>query len=224
MVQPVDMDLVEGHSEQSLIELVYIKTANKVLGETLQDMEQAIIVSKAVLETLNLIQQEKNKIDVTSKGSMPAYDEGDFEDVASEFFGSPIIPFLRSDFDAGRIDDLRSQLSDQLDQLASLVPGLEDDPNSLLNKGRQVVTDMADPTAWVLDNYDKINDVQTSSAGQFQINLTLSLTAAQSLNDSQKENVRRILFIFEEYYKSAASVLSKITSIIERIAQNIGRV
>lgn len=59
--------------------------------------------------------------------------------------------------------------------------------------------------------------------GQIQKEITEAITAGESLNDRQKEEVRRFLFVFEEYYKSAAAILSKITQIIEKMAQGIAR-
>ncbi len=82
---------------------------------------------------------------------------------------------------------------------------------------------------WVLDNYDSFakdgdnENVDITNAGKYQQNITSAITAGQSLNDAQKEEVRRFLFVFEEYYKSAAAMLSKITQLIEKIAQNINR-
>lgn len=58
-------------------------------------------------------------------------------------------------------------------------------------------------------------------AGNIQQNITFAITAAQSLNDTQKEKVRQFLFIFEEYYKSASIILSTITRIIEKMAQGL---
>ncbi|MGA8164356.1 MAG: hypothetical protein WB791_04935 [Waddliaceae bacterium] len=61
------------------------------------------------------------------------------------------------------------------------------------------------------------------SDGLIQRNINAAITAGQSLNDSQKSEVRRYLFVFEEYYKSASAILNKLTQILERIAQGIAR-
>lgn len=58
-------------------------------------------------------------------------------------------------------------------------------------------------------------------AGNIQQNITFAITAAQSLNDTQKQKVQQFLFVFEEYYKSAAAILSTITRMIEKMAQGI---
>lgn len=57
--------------------------------------------------------------------------------------------------------------------------------------------------------------------GNVQQNITFAITAAQSLNDTQKEKVQQFLFVFEEYYKSASAILSAITQMIEKMAQGI---
>jgi hypothetical protein len=49
----------------------------------------------------------------------------------------------------------------------------------------------------------------------------LAITSAQGLNDTQTEQVRQYMFIFEEYYKSASALLNAITQIIQKFAQGI---
>ncbi len=60
-------------------------------------------------------------------------------------------------------------------------------------------------------------------SGDFQKNLTTAIVSGEALNDKKKEELRRFLFIFEEYYKSAAALLNKMTQLIEKIAQGIAR-
>lgn len=215
----------QQQSVQSLIELAYIRTANEVLENALSGLEDAITVSKAIITTLNSLQQEKNKLVITAKGPLPAYNEGNYEELASAFFGSAIIPTIDPTFNPATVSSLKATLDAQLAQLNGLTGGsLLADPNSIYNTALQVSTDIgADPTFWLLDNYNQAQTPGASNAGKFQTNLTTAITAAQTLNDQQKEEVRRYLFVFEEYYKSAAALLSKITQILERIAQNIAR-
>lgn len=72
--------------------------------------------------------------------------------------------------------------------------------------------------AWVLDGR-----TTATETGVVQGHIAGVITAAESLNDTQKENVRNYMFIFEEFYKSASNVLSQISQIITKIAQNISR-
>lgn len=74
---------------------------------------------------------------------------------------------------------------------------------------------------WMLDNYSAFNNPTANQAGQFQQNITFAITAGENLNDTQKETVRNFLFIFEEYYQSAAAALQAITQIIQKMAQHI---
>jgi hypothetical protein len=123
----------------------------------------------------------------------------------------------------------------------------QQDPNSLLNRVKKLVDDfnaafvsgttlaenltgtgtMAQGQAlaqFLLDNQNtRYSDVAGRTPGDSQQNLTFAMTSAQGLNDRQKEEVRRFLFVFEEFYKSAAAMLQRITQILEKMAQNISR-
>lgn len=76
---------------------------------------------------------------------------------------------------------------------------------------------------WVIDKNDTIASSDATDIGRIQNNLGVAISAAQSLNDTQKEETRRALFIFEEFYKSASAMLNKITQILEKLAQGINR-
>lgn len=77
--------------------------------------------------------------------------------------------------------------------------------------------------AWIMDNYQTFSSPDATKAGLIQQNLTAAITAAQSTNDTQKQDVRNSLLVFEEYYKSAATVLNQLTQIISRMAQGIAK-
>lgn len=89
------------------------------------------------------------------------------------------------------------------------------------------LTSAADKTkalnTYLLDNNVSAFKVAGHNAGDGQADLNFGITAGQALNDTQKEDVRRFLNIFEEYYKSASSILQRISQIIEKMAQNISR-
>jgi len=76
---------------------------------------------------------------------------------------------------------------------------------------------------WLMDEQGDTTPIPGLDEGGIQRNLAVATTAAQNLNDTQKEEVRRFLLVFEEYYKSASAILNKITQIIEKIAQGISR-
>lgn len=78
-----------------------------------------------------------------------------------------------------------------------------------------------DTFAWFIDKYDVVQGGDITQQGAIQNNITKAITSAQSLNDTQKENVRNFLFVFEEYYKSASAILQQLTQTIQRMAQGI---
>jgi len=76
---------------------------------------------------------------------------------------------------------------------------------------------------WIMDNYQSFTTAGGTNAGKIQQNLTTAITSAESTNDVQKERVRNYLFVFEEYYKSASSILTSLNQMISKMAQNINR-
>lgn len=76
---------------------------------------------------------------------------------------------------------------------------------------------------WLLDGYNIHGASGVANQGKVQLDITAAITASESLNDSQKESVRNYMFIFEEYYKSAAATLTAISQMIQKMAQNVAR-
>ena len=51
----------------------------------------------------------------------------------------------------------------------------------------------------------------------------MATTAASNLNDEQKEDLRRLMHLFEEFYKAASAILLKNQQLMEKVAKNISR-
>ena len=145
---------------------------------------------------------------------------------------------------------LRASLVSEITQVSANSNASEiNDPESLLNRLKVVKGDLSTMFAtivgtgnpipastglsgthkasalirWIVDNYNQTSGAASANAGLNNNNVTLAITAAQSLNDTQKENVRNFLFVFQEYYQSAAAVLQAIDQIIEKMAQGISQ-
>jgi hypothetical protein len=71
-----------------------------------------------------------------------------------------------------------------------------------------------DVTTWV-------DDMTTNST--YQNDLSNAITAAQGFNDTENENLQNVMFVFEEFYKSATSMTSDLTQLIEQIASYISK-
>ncbi len=68
-----------------------------------------------------------------------------------------------------------------------------------------------------------VQDFNTNTEGDYQRHLNNAIVASQSLNDTKREELRRTMFVFEEFYKSATAMLSRITQLLERMASSISR-
>jgi hypothetical protein len=87
----------------------------------------------------------------------------------------------------------------------------------------QLEADEANFQKWMLDAWPNL---VTSTDGlkdrsTFQNDIRTGLTAGANMNDEQKEQLRKTLFIFEEFYKSASALLAKLTQLKEKIASKI---
>ena len=131
--------------------------------------------------------------------------------------------------------NLKASILAQITSLSNiLTPTQRNATGSLYSQLKAVYQDLSTVTSqiantdvnantfkWFLDNYDVAQGADLTDQGQIQANITKAITAGESLNDTQKEDVRNFLFVFEEYYKSASAILQKITQIVEKIAQGI---
>lgn len=292
---------INAHTEQALTELVYVQTANDMLGSALTNLDTALNTTTSVLNILQGLQNLHNEINVKSKsafnfnyalgpsaayalnasvgntiagghttmylsqpigteglvkpatktrttGAMPrttihfcgnvtAYESAYFQ-AASAYFGQAIDPTF--DFSSPNapgystyVDTLKSlkqKLAAEIDALVPQTPAADrSDPTSLLGTLRKVLADLpsnfkfSTVEKWALDNYNVHGSTGATLAGNIENDITFAIVAAQSLNNSQAESVRRYLFIFQEYYQSAAAILSGLSQVIEQMAQKISQ-
>ncbi len=94
-----------------------------------------------------------------------------------------------------------------------------------LNKVKADFSAVAGPTTSPNPNAlrDWIQDTQKADEGGFQRNLSSAIVSSQSFNDTQRENLREVMFVFEEFYKSATGLLSRLTQLLEKMADGIAR-
>lgn len=239
---PVTQADLDEHNIQGLIELVYVRTANEILSSSMASLENALSVTQSVMTTLTSLQQLHNQVSVVSSTFTFNYatgSQGAYNTQASAFFNKPITPTFNltdgtpsaADF-VNNLVAAKNQLASEISNLSAITPPLAGggvDPNSLLAKLKGVLADLntagvssgnfAAAQSWTLDGYTST----AGGGGQIQQNLTNAVTAGQSLNDTQTQSVRQYLYLFEEYYKSASAVLTKISQLIEKIGQNISK-
>jgi hypothetical protein len=68
-----------------------------------------------------------------------------------------------------------------------------------------------------------IQDTQPQDPGGFQQNLSNAVTSSQSFNDTERENLREVMFVYEEFYKSATGMLSSLDTLLKKMADAIAR-
>lgn len=270
---PVTPAELAAHTEQALVELVYVGTGNQMLGGALNNLSSALNTTQSVLNILQNLQNLHNQISVKSKsafnfnykfgpsgaltvtntvttiaagqfrnttrfqGNITAY-QRIYNSAASAYFGLAINPFFAfaSSTASGypqflsAIKTLKSTLSKEIQTLSAQTPASTvSNPNGLLATIKKVFNELPSNfnfvtvQNWVLDNYVSHGSVGAAAGGAIQNDISTAITAAQNLNDTQKEQVRRYLFIFQEYYQSASAILSSMTQIIQQMAQKISQ-
>jgi hypothetical protein len=240
-------DTAPTRTLQSMIELEYVKQGNDIIFTHLGSLEDALRTTQNLLDTLGTIQSISNQVTApTPEGfnldfvpGTPAGFPSDYKAYASAYFrfrSAIPTPTSTAAQDLLRAkDNLKTQLALIMQQtqnasatnsLGAFVANVIRDISAVF-----VGADLNDKTqlnirvsAWILDHQNApLGTPDAVLAGKIQDNLTQAIQSAQSLNDTQKEDVRRFLFIFEEFYKSSSAVLQKITQIVEKMAQGISR-
>lgn len=239
--------LSSAHSLQAYIELVYIRSGNEIMTEKMLELENNMTTTQTVMDSLTQIQQLKNLIEPKAKGSFPidiaSFLQSTYISAASAFFGTPVQVTASfsslnstgtgtfSDFEA-KLKTIRSAMALQITQLSAFTPPLPgggEDSNSLLAKLRIVyaetngITNQATALAWIVDKYNETGTSAVTDAGDIQQHITEAITAGQSLNATQTEDLRSFMYLFEEYYKSASAILQAISQIIQKMADAIAR-
>lgn len=250
-VTPVTLS--SAHGLQGMIELVYVQAANDLLYTKMLPLQSSLSLIQQSLGVLTDLQNLHNQVTVrtgtTTTGAinfdyMSAYAAtgytGRYKSAADTWYNSSVYIYIgdnsvSEEYIAGKLTTAK----DTIDNF--LIPGLiaggaSEDPNSLIATLRKISDDIGDvsggpflfpATEWLLDNSSSTGlpfiTTDPSKAGAIQGNITKAVTAAQSFNTTQTEKVRSYLFLFEEFYKSAAAMLSQITQIIQKIASNAGK-
>jgi len=239
---------LSAHGIQTLIELSYVKTANDGVEIQMSKLEQALQTTNNVLLTLTDTQNLHNAVSTASKsafvfdykssyGGVNNYAKA-YNAAASAYYGTPINPTFNyasagaSGFASYMSSFLttKSSIKGEITSLSSLsTPSALTDPNSLYTRLKTVYSQMPSTVTysslkeWALDNFDQHSNANAGNAGKIQQAITTAVTAAQSLNQTQTTKVQSYLFLFEEYYKSAATILSQLEQLLIKMADGIYR-
>ena len=73
----------------------------------------------------------------------------------------------------------------------------------------------SDPIATWVTNFSN------NTEGSYQTNLNNAVVASQALNDTQRENLQQVMFVYQQFYQSATSMLSSLMTLMQTVASNI---
>ena len=71
---------------------------------------------------------------------------------------------------------------------------------------------------WMLDGQDQI-----VGGGKINNNISNAVTAGQTLNDNQKDELNEVTYVFEQFQKIAAAVMTALNETIKKFASGAGR-
>lgn len=99
---------------------------------------------------------------------------------------------------------------------SSAAGGLVQSLNSVLNdfKNLQNTNQATAIQTW-------IQDTQSNDPGGFQQRLSNAVVSSQSFNDTERENLREVMFVYEEFYKSATGLLSTLDTLLKKMGDAI---
>jgi hypothetical protein len=106
-------------------------------------------------------------------------------------------------------------LSDEISQIAS-GSSLQSQINVVLNDFSNIKKNGQSITTWV-------QDYVSGQVGNYQNDLNNAIVASQGLNDTQREELQNVMFVYEEFYKSATSMLSNLNDLIVKMADAMSR-
>ncbi len=112
-------------------------------------------------------------------------------------------------------------LISQLNKATVAAGGTANAPGSLAASLQTVLSDMQSAGSlsnWLVDNS---NSTSSANTGNYQQDITNALTSAQNLNSTQTQSIQQQLFVFQEFYQSAGSALTSISSTIVQMAQGV---
>ena len=141
------------------------------------------------------------------------------------------------------LEEYRKRTDDIITELGALRGDEELDPDSLEGKLKDIFASLpsergpmwtpesdAPPpegtvAAWLIDGMNKYDETgdDAEDRGIYHTAIAEAMTAASNLNDEQKSDLKRVMFVFEEFYKSASAIMSRVTQLLEKMAQNISR-
>ena len=68
---------------------------------------------------------------------------------------------------------------------------------------------------------DWVTNFAANNEGTYQAHLNDAVVASQALNDTQREKLQQVMFVYQSFYQSATSMLNAIQTLMQSLASNI---
>jgi hypothetical protein len=113
-----------------------------------------------------------------------------------------------------------------LQQIIKNITALRDKAKTLVDPkaGASVVTELS----LVLGDFQTVASIEEwvknfadQNEGTYQSHLNNAVTASQALNDTEREQLQQVMFVYQQFYQSASSMLSTLNQLLQSIASNI---
>lgn len=227
---------------QSMINVEFIRQGNEIISNQFSKLEDALNLTQQSMDALNVILGIANQIQPPTADQLVLPNFSDPTQFVQEYKRRAQELFNQKQPIPNPTDDAANQLLAARDKLTALLPKLQasagsgDTTNTLFDFVDKVVKDInknfegvtignqqdmkAAVGIWIMDNQDaRVGSTSGQQTGAIRDNILQAISAAQSLNDTQKEDVKRVSFIYDEFIKTASALLKSISQIIEKIAQ-----
>jgi hypothetical protein len=215
----------------------YIAHGNEMLAGTLEELQKALELTQQAIQILTTMQTLYGKKASSTPDKFPLpVGETDPEaylkkliDNGDAYVENGVV--IYTTINQGDIDEF-AQMQKELESLIKSLnesSGFTKTPltdnegyeGSLSQKLQEVLDDTYEAKSlnnWILDG---MNDPNNTNKGDYGRALDTAVVAAQTLNTEHTEDVREALYVYEEFVKSANSILQTLQQILERIAKGI---
>lgn len=113
------------------------------------------------------------------------------------------------------LEQIIKNLNDLIDQAKDLIdPKAASSVVTELNIVLQDFETVGSIEAWVQNFIDE-------NEGTYQAHLNNAVVASQALNDTEREQLQQVMFVYQQFYQSAASMLAALNQLLQTIASNI---
>lgn len=221
-------------SIQAFVRHVYLPAGITQLFNEASQLRDSLVLVETSMDKLNQIWEIYNKKGGQVSGDdsaividvdVEALDTGDEDD----FIPNYILETEATSADVDRLDSLKDDLEDIIDELTDA------DPANALAEQLQAVVD-------ALDDIDDVDDLEywqndfKPQSGSLDPDIYLdsdaeavaygnqirdALSASQASNERARQDLRQALFTWEEFVKSAGSVIERLTRMVESFARGV---